>query len=134
MSAAESPQVDEVFLHVGYLRKMGRRRKSWKRRFFVLTAHSLTYFVDASLIGWKGCIWIEDVTSVAWSTAHADKPHCLEISSIGRKTFLMDDDVSVVEGWHARLTTLLGNKVKPSILASTRTPAGDGGSSSDDEA
>lgn len=82
------PAVENTsIIKAGWMTKQGGSRKSWRKRWFVLRNHTLSYYKDASdssplgIISLQGC-------SVSPTDA-VKKPHCFQVYHPVRRTFYM---------------------------------------------
>ena len=92
-------------LHIGWMHKLGRINKSWRKRFFVVTHGQLRYYTNSSRSELKGTMPLLS-TKVSVINASVFKPpseHCLEVSSTSRRLVLACTTVEEQEIWRRSL-------------------------------
>jgi len=92
-------------LHIGWMYKMGRINKSWKKRFFVLTHGQLRYYTNSKRTELKGRMPLLS-TKISIIDASVFKPpflHCLEVSNVSRRLVLACTDIEKQEIWKRSL-------------------------------
>lgn len=92
-------------LKSGYLTKRGEGLRTWKRRWFVLRADSLTYYAMVGAPTAKGAIAFEG--GVALSPHSAKKAHCFSVITPRRTYYLAAKDEEERNAWYAALAGLL---------------------------
>ena len=83
----------------GYLRKQGKKFKTWKKRFFLLNHKKLQYYTEkgGELIG------TIDLTEDCSVTLNLDKKFMIELHVPGRVWLFLADDERTTEEWRAAI-------------------------------
>lgn len=112
----------EGSLKMGYMTKRGEKRKSWKRRWFVLTADTLQYFKKPPTKGEKclGNILLSQKTSVEENTT-MKRPNCFSLTLPGRVYFISCDTKQDMDSWFSFLKA--GDATKPVVPVAAPNPA-----------
>ncbi|KAJ3361638.1 hypothetical protein GGF32_007106 [Allomyces javanicus] len=99
----------ERLVRSGWLEKRGERRKTWKRRWFVLRATRLAYYKDESEYSPLGLLSLNDIHSVT-ATRFKSRPLVLAIVTRARTYYLEAPVASELEGWLAAFDEVLRSR------------------------
>lgn len=98
----------------GYLTKEGYNVKSWKKRWFILGATTLSYYRNQkSLKKVQGCIALRDISSVQVAAQYKKKQDVLLISTPRRTYYAVADSKALLDEWRTQIDNqvkLLNNK------------------------
>ncbi|KAI0822518.1 PH-domain-containing protein [Trametes gibbosa] len=125
-SAATRGSLDETVIKTGYLWKKGERRKTWKKRWFVLRPAHLAFYKTSAEYKLLRLLELTDVHSC---TPVVLKKHqnTFGIVSPVRTFYLQSESASDVQGWvHAindARTALLSTSTRNSVSAPIPIPA-----------
>jgi hypothetical protein len=130
-------EAENAFLEVqiGWLFKLGRINKSWRKRFFVLTHGQIRYYTNATRTELKGSMPLLS-TKVNIIDAAVFKPpttYCLEVSNTNRRLVLACTNIEEQEVWRRSLQKCIISSVAelPPGLISTGSGIHVGGRSDD---
>eukprot|EP00117_Sycon_ciliatum_P001995 scpid79222/ scgid5377/ Pleckstrin homology domain-containing family A member 1; Tandem PH domain-containing protein 1 len=102
----------------GYCTKQGGRRRTWRRRFFILDPFGLAYYQNS---------WTKDpikniplplLMSVSDCQSFPDRAHVLQVITVGRIFYMQADSENECQEWIRAIKSMLPNKseVDPSAL------------------
>lgn len=94
----------EVTLCSGWLRKRGQFVKSHKRRFFVLSGKTLSYYISPEKTVRRGVLFVNQATIRKTDTAKTGERYSFVIEAAGRTMQLFADGAEDRENWIAYLT------------------------------
>jgi PH domain/WD domain, G-beta repeat len=83
----------------GYLTKRGRVVKNWKRRYFVLSKGSLSYYENEDSVVPKGTMSLYGAAVVYVEPPKIDRSNCIEITNPARSLFVSADTREELQGW-----------------------------------
>jgi serine/threonine protein kinase len=112
-------------LKKGYLTKEGEIVKSWKRRWFVLSSETLSYYKTQKEDKPLGVIRLKDINSV---TAGSRKnKSCLEVATARRTYYFVADNNEELKAWkeaiQRRVDISLGRAVEDSVTQKAQQEA-----------
>ncbi|CAI8041282.1 Pleckstrin homology domain-containing family A member 2 [Geodia barretti] len=86
-------------IHAGHGIKLGAVRKSWKKRFFVLTEVSVGYYKTIDEVEPIRTVSVGDMTSCAVSKESSGKEHMLELVTPSRTYYIQMETEEEMEQW-----------------------------------
>jgi hypothetical protein len=104
LQEVKAPPVEKKVIHrEGYLRKQGKKFKTWKKRYFILHQKKLQYYTErnGSLIG---TIELTDACTV---TLNLDKKGMVELHVPGRVWLMIAEDEKSQDDWRAAIQDAL---------------------------
>ncbi|KAJ8519065.1 hypothetical protein ONZ45_g3943 [Pleurotus djamor] len=117
--------VDETVIKTGYLWKKGERRKTWKKRWFVLRPAHLAYYKTSAEYKLLRLIELSDIHSCAL-VALKKHENTFVLVSQSRTYYLQAQSQSEVDGWISAIeearTTLMATSTQTSITSPIPIP------------
>src|SRR5690242_2319371 len=104
---------DKDILKAGYLTKLGKQIKSWKRRYFILTESYLMYFEnDKPNAKLKGCVDLseKESCSITRGDMECHKSPSFKLVTKNRILFAYTTEVEHLESWIKILSDLFAKQ------------------------
>ncbi|OZJ04394.1 hypothetical protein BZG36_02411 [Bifiguratus adelaidae] len=98
---------NEVPIRSGYLLKKGEKRRTWKKRWFVLRSTRLAYYKDSKEYELLHNIEIEDIHSVGEVLGLKDKKYVFSIVTPRRTYYIQAEDRQDMEEWISAMAELI---------------------------
>ncbi|KAL1920166.1 uncharacterized protein VTP21DRAFT_1312 [Calcarisporiella thermophila] len=102
----------EKAIKSGYLLKKGEKRKTWKKRWFVLRSTKIAYYKDEKEYKLLHVMDLQDVHTVE-EVKHKDKQNVFVIVTPARTYFIRADSRPIMESWISAINGARAQAEKP---------------------
>lgn len=92
-------ELNDSTLKQGALTKLGKVKKNWQRRHFMLTPHNLYYFKTATDVRPVGVIPLDESVTIRIDEEMVTKNFCFQIGTKARTFFLYADNKKDMDSW-----------------------------------